>query len=62
MERGEFSSRRRSCFPYARAALRLDRRSVYLMRGPSREDREHSIAAVEELRYWVTFRSLRQDS
>jgi len=42
-----------------RAALRLEPRSVYLMRGLSREDWEHSIPAVEELRYSVTFRSLR---
>ncbi len=42
-----------------RASLRLDPRSVYLMRGPSRDDWEHSIPAVDELRYSVTFRSMR---
>jgi len=45
--------------PCDRAALRLDRRSVYLLRGPSREDWEHSIPAVAALRYSITFRSLR---
>jgi alkylated DNA repair dioxygenase AlkB len=42
-----------------RASMRLDPRSVYLMRGPSRDDWEHSIPAVEALRYSVTFRSVR---
>ncbi len=42
-----------------RASLRLDRRSVYLMRGPSRDQWEHSIPAVDALRYSVTFRSMR---
>ena len=44
---------------WERAAMRLDRRSVYLLRGPSRDDWEHSIPAVEGLRYSITFRSLR---
>jgi hypothetical protein len=38
---------------------RNDRRSVYLMRGPSRDEWEHSIPAVDELRYSITFRSMR---
>jgi len=42
-----------------RASMRLKPRSVYLMRGPSRDDSEHSIPAVEALRYSVTFRSVR---
>ena len=50
---------RRSGAGSQRAAIRLDCRSVYLMRGPSRDDWEHSIPAVEALRYSVTFRSLR---
>ena len=44
---------------WERASLRLDRRSIYLMRGPSRDEWEHSIPAVDELRYSVTFRSMR---
>ena len=34
-------------------------RSVYLLRGPSRTEWEHSIRPVKELRYSVTFRTLR---
>jgi alkylated DNA repair dioxygenase AlkB len=55
-----FRMRRKHGTGWERAALRLDRRSVYLMRGPSREEWEHSIPAVEELRYSVTFRALRR--
>jgi alkylated DNA repair dioxygenase AlkB len=53
-----FRMRRKRAGSWERAALRLDRRLVYLLRGPSREDWEHSIPAVEELRYSITFRSL----
>jgi len=55
-----FRMRRKRGTAWERAALRLDRRSVYLLRGPSREEWEHSIPAVGELRYSVTFRSLRE--
>jgi alkylated DNA repair dioxygenase AlkB len=51
--------RRKRGTAWERAAMRLDRRSVYLLRGPSRDDWEHSIPAVEDLRYSITFRSLR---
>jgi len=44
---------------WQRASIRLDRRSIYLLRGPSRDEWEHSIPAVEELRYSITFRALR---
>ncbi|HEY1983634.1 MAG TPA: alpha-ketoglutarate-dependent dioxygenase AlkB [Xanthobacteraceae bacterium] len=44
---------------WERATLRLDRRSIYLLRGPSRQEREHSNPAMENLRYSITFRSLR---
>jgi hypothetical protein len=54
-----FRMRRKRGSGWERAALRLDRRSVYLLRGPSREEWEHSIPAVEELRYSITFRSVR---
>jgi alkylated DNA repair dioxygenase AlkB len=52
--------RRRRDNGFERAALRLDPRSIYLMHGPSREEWEHSIPAVEALRYSVTFRAMRQ--
>ena len=55
-----FRLRRKRGTGWDRAALRLERRSAYLMRGPSREEWEHSIPAVEELRYSITFRSLRE--
>jgi alkylated DNA repair dioxygenase AlkB len=54
-----FRMRRRLGSGWERAATRLDRRSVYLMRGPSRDEWEHSIPAVDELRYSITFRSMR---
>lgn len=54
-----FRLRRKRGTGWERTALRLDRRSVYLMRGPSRNEWEHSIPAVDELRYSITFRSMR---
>jgi alkylated DNA repair dioxygenase AlkB len=53
--------------PYAkhkrsRAALRsftVERRSLYVMEGEAREQWEHSIAPVKDLRYSITLRSLR---
>jgi alkylated DNA repair dioxygenase AlkB len=39
--------------------LRLERRSAYLMTGPSRTDYEHHVPPVPELRYSITFRTLR---
>jgi alkylated DNA repair dioxygenase AlkB len=54
-----FRMRRKRGAGWDRAVLRLDRRSVYLMRGPSRDEWEHSIPAVDELRYSITFRALR---
>lgn len=54
-----FRMRRKRDANWERAWLRLDRRSVYLMRGPSRWEWEHSIPAVDALRYSITFRSMR---
>jgi len=39
--------------------IELDRRSAYLMTGPSRLAYEHHIPPVRQLRYSVTFRTLR---
>ena len=39
--------------------LTLEPRSVYLLSGPARSDFEHSIPAVDALRYSITFRSRR---
>jgi alkylated DNA repair dioxygenase AlkB len=55
-----FRMRRKRGGQWERAALRLDPRSIYLMRGPSRDEWQHSIPAVDALRYSVTFRSLRE--
>ena len=40
-------------------ALTLERRSIYVMRGPVRWRFQHSIPPVKELRYSITFRTLR---
>jgi alkylated DNA repair dioxygenase AlkB len=57
-----FRIRRKRDAAWERASMRLDRRSIYLMRGASRWEWEHSILAVAELRYSVTFRSLRESA
>jgi hypothetical protein len=36
-------------------------RSAYLLSGPARSVWEHSIPPVDELRYSITFRNLRDD-
>jgi alkylated DNA repair dioxygenase AlkB len=42
-------------------SLTLQPRSIYLMRGPARWRFQHSIPPVKELRYSITFRTLRED-
>jgi alkylated DNA repair dioxygenase AlkB len=37
----------------------VEPRSAYLLRGAARTEWEHSIPAVDTLRYSITFRSLR---
>lgn len=44
---------------WERASLRAEPRSVYLLRGASRTEWEHSIPAVDRLRFSITFRNLR---
>jgi alkylated DNA repair dioxygenase AlkB len=51
--------RRKAGEKWERKALVAEPRSAYLLRGPAREEWQHSIAAMEELRYSITFRSLR---
>jgi alkylated DNA repair dioxygenase AlkB len=49
--------------PVRRAAtheITLEPRSIYLISGPARSAYEHSIPAVAELRYSITFRTLRR--
>jgi alkylated DNA repair dioxygenase AlkB len=44
---------------WERAAIELQRRSAYLLRGPVRREWEHSIPPLDRLRYSVTFRSVK---
>ena len=55
-----FRLRRKMEQRWERASLVLPPRSAYLLRGPAREDWQHSILPVDKLRYSVTFRSLRE--
>src|SRR2546430_12693662 len=54
-----FRLRRKQGTSWQRAALTLEPRSAYLLRGPVRREWEHSIPPVEQLRYSVTFRSVK---
>jgi len=40
-------------------SVRLEPRSIYVMRGAARSRWQHSIPAVEQIRYSITFRTLR---
>ena len=54
-----FRLRRKTASAWERYSLTLQPRSAYLLRGDARTQWEHSILAVETLRYSITFRSLR---
>jgi alkylated DNA repair dioxygenase AlkB len=54
-----FRLRRKLGTTWERASLTLEPRSAYLLRGPSRTEWEHSIPAVDSLRYSITFRTMR---
>jgi len=43
---------------WERRNLGAEPRSIYLLRGPSRTEWEHSIPGVESLRYSITFRNV----
>src|SRR5947207_1914687 len=51
--------RRKSDDRWERAAVTVAPRSAYLLRGPAREQWEHSIPAVDALRYAVTLRTFK---
>ena len=55
-----FRFRRKAGAKWGRHAITAAPRSLYLLRGPSRWEWEHSIPEVEKTRYSVTFRTLRQ--
>jgi alkylated DNA repair dioxygenase AlkB len=57
-----FRMRKKRGAGWERAAMQLDPRSIYLLRGPSRDQWQHSIPAVGALRYSITFRSLRSSA
>jgi alkylated DNA repair dioxygenase AlkB len=54
-----FRLRRKTATAWERYSLTVEPRSAYLLRGASRTEWEHSIPAVDALRYSITFRSLR---
>lgn len=55
-----FRLRRKTGTTWERYSQTVEPRSAYLLRGQARTEWEHSIPAVESLRYSITFRSLRQ--
>ena len=55
-----FRFRRKAGAKWQRYSMTAEPRSIYLMRGPSRWEWEHSIPEVEQTRYSVTFRTLRK--
>ena len=54
-----FRFRRQIDSGWERYSLIAEPRSIYLLRGPSRLEWQHSIPAVDALRYSIIFRSLR---
>lgn len=54
-----FRFRRGRVRAWETAELPLPARSAYVLTGPARSEWEHSIPAVKDLRYSVTFRTLR---
>lgn len=53
-----FRLRRKRGERWERYTFTVEPRSGYLLRGPSRTDWEHSIPALDALRYSITFRTL----
>lgn len=54
-----FRFRRRAGTAWERMSLMVEPCSAYLLQGPSRTEWQHSIPAVDGLRYSVTFRSFK---
>ncbi|MFL5403691.1 MAG: alpha-ketoglutarate-dependent dioxygenase AlkB [Gemmatimonadales bacterium] len=55
-----FRLRRKAGATWDRVSLTAEPRSAYLLSGPSRSEWEHSIPAVDVLRYSITFRNFRE--
>ena len=53
-----FRFRKKGGAKWERRSLVAERRSIYLLRGPSRSEWEHSIPGVDSLRYSITFRNV----
>ena len=53
-----FRFRKKAGLKWDRHMIILEPRSAYLLQGPARAEWEHSIPAVESLRYSITFRTL----
>ena len=56
-----FRLRRKAGDRWERAAIVAEPRSAYLLAGPARREWEHSIPAVDRLRYSITFRNLAEE-
>ncbi len=56
-----FRLRRKSGSAWERTSFIAEARSVYLLQGHARTQWEHSIPAVDALRYSITFRNVRSD-
>ena len=54
-----FRFRRKAGSTWERITVVAEPRSAYLLSGPARSEWEHSIPAVDALRYSITFRNLR---
>jgi alkylated DNA repair dioxygenase AlkB len=54
-----FRFRRKSGKSWERAEQLVEPRSIYLLRGPARDEWEHSIPPVDTLRYSITMRTFR---
>ena len=57
----KFRLRRKRGDSYERITITAEARSAYLLSGPSRTEWEHSIPAVDRLRYSITFRNFREE-
>jgi alkylated DNA repair dioxygenase AlkB len=55
-----FRFRRKAGLKRERASVVAEPRSGYLLQGPSRTEWEHSIPAVDSLRYSITFRNFKR--
>jgi alkylated DNA repair dioxygenase AlkB len=59
VSRCTFRLRKKRGAGWQRASVTLEPRSAYLLRGEARLEWEHSIPAVTDLRYSITFRNFR---